>query len=230
MPQPHKSGLKAHTNMHASIRERLIESSMPVTESGCWLWLGRCTNKDGDLRPIIGINYKQKIASRVSYEEFIGPIPTGLYCCHKCDVTICINPDHLFVGTQKDNIQDCKRKGRLRAQRYPEQVALSSRKTVIKYANNRKSNVRIEAFGKNQTLSQWGRETGLAPYVISWRIRHGWSVEATLSIKSSKIRPKKEEYLSRRSAALSVEHESSVATSKDRGINSLRVALRWGDL
>jgi len=49
----------------------------------------------------------------VSYRIFKGDIPKGLYVCHACDNPRCINPDHLWVGTAKENMQDAKRKGRL---------------------------------------------------------------------------------------------------------------------
>lgn len=52
-------------------------------------------------------------AHRRSYELFVGPIPPGMDVCHKCDNRPCFNPKHLFVGTRQENIDDCKRKGRI---------------------------------------------------------------------------------------------------------------------
>jgi len=46
------------------------------------------------------------------YEFAKGPIPEGKLVCHTCDTPLCINPDHLFIGTNADNIQDCVKKGR----------------------------------------------------------------------------------------------------------------------
>lgn len=49
---------------------------------------------------------------RFAYEKFIGPIPSGMVVCHHCDVKCCVNPDHLFLGTSSDNVQDRVRKDR----------------------------------------------------------------------------------------------------------------------
>ena len=76
--------------------------------SGCWLWTGpKSWTGYGDF--YIG---KKKIrAHRYSYEKFVGPIG-DLYVCHRCDVRLCVNPEHLFTGTNQDNVDDMVRKGR----------------------------------------------------------------------------------------------------------------------
>ena len=75
----------------------------------CWLWTA-CKNKAGYGN--VGVDRKIKLAHRVAHELFIGPIPKDLCVCHKCDNTSCVNPSHLFTGTQNDNNQDCIQKGR----------------------------------------------------------------------------------------------------------------------
>lgn len=75
----------------------------------CWIWLAAKIPK--------GYGYfynghKNVGAHRYSYEIFKGKIPDGYHVCHSCDVPSCVNPDHLFIGTNNDNRQDSKNKGR----------------------------------------------------------------------------------------------------------------------
>lgn len=81
----------------------------PVPESGCWLWEGALAGKYG----VIVQDGKNLSAHRYSWELHNGDIPNGLWVLHKCDTPSCVNPDHLFLGTAKDNMQDALRKGRL---------------------------------------------------------------------------------------------------------------------
>lgn len=55
----------------------------------------------------------------MSYEVNVGPIPAGLYVLHRCDNRLCVRPDHLFLGTQGDNIRDMFDKGRQPVQNWP---------------------------------------------------------------------------------------------------------------
>lgn len=93
-----------------TIKSRLLSRVVVDQTTGCWNWTG-ATSKFGYGR--MGIDNRTYSAHRVSYQVFRGEIPEGLCVCHKCDNPPCINPDHLFLGTHSENIQDAYRKGRV---------------------------------------------------------------------------------------------------------------------
>jgi hypothetical protein len=92
-----------------TLQSKIENNSIPITECGCWFWLG-CLNGDG--YGGIKIAGRSLLAHRASWETFNGPIPDGLCVLHRCDIPCCVNPDHLFIGTQLENIEDRTRKGR----------------------------------------------------------------------------------------------------------------------
>ena len=81
-----------------------------IDKSGdCWLWTASRNNGGYGLFKLAG---KTTTAHRISYELHVGVIPDGMCVLHTCDVRMCVNPDHLFLGTQTDNMQDKANKGR----------------------------------------------------------------------------------------------------------------------
>jgi hypothetical protein len=89
--------------------------------SGCWLWSG--PTSEGRYGAF-NFDRKHIRAHRYAYEVFKGPIGDK-YVCHKCDVTWCVNPDHLFLGDQFDNMRDAQLKGRLGVKTGPRKAQLS---------------------------------------------------------------------------------------------------------
>lgn len=93
------------------LRERFLQK---VNRGGeCWEWVGGGRGVGYGSFKIEGKVYD---AHRVSYMLHIGRIPDGMVVMHACDNRNCVNPSHLRIGTQKDNMEDCKKKGRLARQ------------------------------------------------------------------------------------------------------------------
>ena len=73
---------------------------------GCWMWVGPQTDRYGGWG-------RHGYAHRYAYETFRGAIDEGLYVLHRCDIPLCVRPSHLFLGTQAENLEDARQKGRL---------------------------------------------------------------------------------------------------------------------
>lgn len=94
-----------------SVQQRFDMRCAPEALTGCWLWNGAYT---GNGYPAFApTKYGGDGAHRWAYRLHKGEIPEGILVCHTCDNPACVNPDHLFLGTHKDNQSDCSRKGRL---------------------------------------------------------------------------------------------------------------------
>lgn len=79
--------------------------------TGCWIWNGSRQTYSGGYG-VVGFGTAKIRAHRLAWELLRGSIPAGLHVLHKCDNPPCVNPDHLFLGSQRDNNDDKLRKGR----------------------------------------------------------------------------------------------------------------------
>jgi hypothetical protein len=75
----------------------------------CWLWTGATAKGYG----VFGVDRRMRMAHRIALEFSGIAVPAAGVVCHRCDTPLCVRPDHLFVGTKRDNSQDALRKGRL---------------------------------------------------------------------------------------------------------------------
>lgn len=133
---------------------------------GCWLWHG-AHQPDG--RGAIGYKGELTTAPRISWLLHFGEIPNGLHVLHKCDVPACVRPEHLFLGTNLDNIKDAQAKGRLKG------VGRGTRGEKSPSAKLRESDI-IKIRAETGTLKSIGELYGVSLAAIhKIRKRKSWA-------------------------------------------------------
>lgn len=120
------------TNILNTEKNRFYSKVLFPNESGCMEWSGLFS---GSGYGIMSINRKNYSAHRFSYRLYIGEIPAGMFVLHKCDNTCCITPNHLFLGTQKDNMADMENKNRAylkKGEEHPHAILKDKEVLIIK--------------------------------------------------------------------------------------------------
>lgn len=95
---------------NAALIIRFEQKYITEPNTGCWLWTAAA-----GIYGRIGLGSREdgwEHAHRVSWMLYRGPIPEGMHILHRCDIPLCVNPNHLFLGTHGDNMRDAVRKGR----------------------------------------------------------------------------------------------------------------------
>lgn len=141
----------------------VLDNVATVPESGCWLW-------DKSWMPTgygqFQFKNKHYYAHRYSYQTFKGNIDEGLCVLHKCDTRSCVNPDHLFLGTKKDNIVDAKNKGRLNPSR-------GSRNYLAKLDEDKVTTIRASCKSNKDLAEEYGVDSSVISEVKNRKIwRH----------------------------------------------------------
>jgi hypothetical protein len=143
---------------------------------GCWLWTAHGSGRGyGRFR----IHAKYHVASRVSWQLHYGAIPDGLLVCHHCDNPTCVRPDHLFLGTNKDNIADCLAKGRRLApkgsdhwmQHHPERIARGIRSGSAKLDDAKVQYIRTLYAKGGVSHAALGKRMGVSSSLIGLVVR-----------------------------------------------------------
>ncbi len=104
-----------------SVLERFF-SKVSIYNNGCWMWKGAKVSHRYGAFHYVHDGHRESRAHRIAWILFIGDIPRNVYVLHKCDNGFCVNPMHLFLGDQRDNLLDCAKKGRIGRKLNKEQV------------------------------------------------------------------------------------------------------------
>jgi hypothetical protein len=143
------------------LAERLM-AKVTKDRGGCWLWTGDRNSWGYGRIGEGGRGKRQKLilVHRASYEVHVGPIPKGAHVLHRCDVPACVNPEHLFLGSLSDNVQDCLAKGR---------------HVALKGENNPRSKLTRETVAairtSKLTVSELARQHGVSRRAISFALK-----------------------------------------------------------
>jgi hypothetical protein len=136
----------------------------------CWEWQGAIDSNGYGAFKIEG---KKRNTHRIAFDLCFGPIPDGKLICHHCDNRKCVNPVHLFIGTQVDNMQDCSRKGRLKV---PTSIAYGEAAGGAKLTAAMVIELRLLYNSKKYTYRKLGKLFGIDP-------KQAWNIVNRISWK-----------------------------------------------
>jgi hypothetical protein len=144
-------------------KDNLLNAVNPEPNTGCWLWMRYAKRvTSAYFQPRAFYSGKADAVTRIVWKLFYGAIPNGKHVCHKCDTCLCVNPDHLYLGTHQDNMRDLVHRGRGRTHNQKitgydilkaKQMRLNGMK-VVDIANH--FNITAKAMGRSLNGGRWG--------------------------------------------------------------------------
>lgn len=149
-----------NSNNKKKTLEQLFFGKLAFGASDCWYWRG-CTDSSGYGR-IAAKEIGENFAHRLSWWVFNGPITKSQKVLHKCDIRNCVNPDHLFLGTQRDNVRDMFQKGRANKRK----GAYGSQSTNHKLTDEQVQEIRSAYSNKEGSCKTIGLKYGVATMTI----------------------------------------------------------------
>lgn len=136
------------------VKKTILNVVEADTNGGCWLWGGAVS---GNGYSQMKIKRVAKVAHRESYKAWKGPIPEGLHVLHSCDNALCVNPDHLSVGTRSMNMKQAHERGRIpKAGRFRRVLAPIKQEALRRVLSGEaKNRVSAELGIAAQTIRSW---------------------------------------------------------------------------
>lgn len=165
-------GLRGDARMIERFMAKVDRESSP---RGCWLWLaGYMRNVNGDKRACFRISARHpgKSASRASYALFCGDVPDGALVLHSCDDGMCVNPEHLRLGTHEENTADMLMRGRGMAGRKVAKVRSGYRRPFISRLRKLSDDAVRSIRADGRPIWKIAFEHGVAESTV-WGIRAG---------------------------------------------------------
>lgn len=156
--------------MDLALTARLERDAIPEPNSGCLLWMGAALTKGYGIAQW-GKRGNKFLVHRLAWQAANGPIPEGKVICHKCDVPACINPAHLFAGTQSENIRDMYAKGRV-----PRYRGQAPRRGEASTSSKLTADIVLRIRSDARPAKEWAAEIGVHQMTIyKIRNRHTWA-------------------------------------------------------
>ena len=139
--------------------QRFMEKVELIPFHPCWEWTG--TRSEWGYGQFWIGNGTRQAAPRWAFEHWVGPIGPGLVVCHRCDNPGCVNPDHLFLGTNQENADDMVRKGRSPKGKAGRRLSKAKREEIVRMVAQGVPQRKVaEQMGLSpKTVRKWVNET-----------------------------------------------------------------------